>query len=69
MKEDEEKIQVSSLTGENFRLRTFPITLSSLKFSTKEKRSELRRIITKISKIFNFSSSRLLLPCQESHPP
>jgi len=37
-------------------LRTFPITLSFLKFSTKEKRRQLKRIITKISKIYKLST-------------
>jgi len=55
-KEDEEKIPISSSTDEDFRLRTFPITLSSLKFSTKDKRRQLKRIITKISKIFKLST-------------
>ena len=55
-KEDEEKIPISSSTDEDFRLRTFPITLSSLRFSSKEKRRQLKRIITKISKIFKLST-------------
>jgi len=54
-REDKEKAVVSTSTDE-FTLRSFPITLSSLKFSTKEKRKALKNLITKISEIFKLST-------------